>query len=601
LGQDLDVNEFKELIKRLIGTPLPPWEQEYLDYHAFRFRDTLKRLGTGEGKRLLDLGAFPGHLALAVQTMGYQVQALTGRNESGRSLDTFTSRLSRRRIPVVFADVEFEVFPFPDQSFDVVLATEIIEHLPFNPYHMLREAFRVLKPGGRLILSTPNLPKLDNLLRFAFGRSIHPDIRLPFHKTFKSILIGRHIREYTARELIYMLEEQNKETYRFEGTRVSYSMCLDPAFSFAGAIPWLVKRFWPRMRATIFLQSFRPHNLEWLSAWKIPAKGFYEVEEHKADLGSTGRVLATPFRWTGRQAEINLPASQAEYQVFFLPLVFLAPRYLSPAIMSITIGENSLGQVSVPPGREYLPLYLALPNCLAEDGKFTLRLEASTWRPADHAQGLDYFEFSIADTRALGLALGWDGFLREDCVGREELQKTAQRACCRSSLHQGNEPGWSLLRGLYLVQAGMKSSLSMGPGDWRQLGLGWHPLERWEQGWMRWSSQRSEAYLKPAARDSSFQMKVYTGDAGLGEEVKGSVEIDWAPDCLVFFPRMSKSFCLPADRWLDLFIDLPSAVIKGGSVRVTVKVNEPRIPACLLPNSEDKRPLGLAVFGLAIN
>ncbi len=60
----------------------------------------------------------------------------------------------------------------------MVLATEIIEHLPFNPYPILSETFRVLKPKGKLILSTPNLPKMDNLLPFLFGRTIHPETRL---------------------------------------------------------------------------------------------------------------------------------------------------------------------------------------------------------------------------------------------------------------------------------------------------------------------------------------------------------------------------------------------------------------------------------------
>ena len=383
----MKAREIKELIYQKIGEPLPPWEQEYLNYHAARFADTLDQLGPGEGKRLLDVGAFPGHLTLAAQTLGYQVEALTGTNESARGLENFTARLSSHRVPVVLADVEFDSFPFSDQSFDAVLATEIIEHLPFNPYHLLREAFRVLKPKGRIILSTPNLPKLDNLLRFARGRSIYPEIEFPLHKTFKSILIGRHNREYTAQELIYMLEDQNKEMYRFEGTKVSYSMCLDPAFSWAGAIPWVIKRFWPRLQSMVFLTAHRPESLELISPKEVTTIGFYEAEEHAPDMGSTGRILATPFRWTQGQAEIGLPAGQAEYQLFFLHLVFLAPRYLPPAILTFRIGKASLGRIGLAAGREYVPLRLALPARLAQKGYFNLSLECFTWRPEEHAQG----------------------------------------------------------------------------------------------------------------------------------------------------------------------------------------------------------------------
>jgi len=597
----LKVTNIKTLILHSVGEPLPPWEQEYLDYHASRFVDTLDLLGPGEGKQLLDVGAFPGHLTLAAQAMGYQVEALTGTNESPHSLDKFITRLSFHQIPTALADVEFDTFPFPDKSFDVVLATEIIEHLPFNPYHLLRETFRVLKPKGKMILSTPNLPKLDNLLHFAFGRTIHPDIRLPFYKTFKSILIGRHIREYTAQELIYMLEEQNKAMYRFEGTEVSYSMCLDPSFSWLGVIPWLLKRVWPRLRSTIFLQTLRPEKVELIQPEGVTADGFYEIEEHKADMGSTGRVLATPFRWTHSLAELSLPAGKTMFQVFFLHLIFLAPRYLPPVFLGLSVREYSLGRVRIPPGREYVPIRLVLPAHLAKEGRFNLSFQCSTWRPDEHTQGVDYYEFSTIDHRDLGIAVGWDGFLREECADHEELMKVAKRECRRQKLHEGIEGRWSPLLGLYLFQSKLKSAISIGPGDWRQLGQGWHQVEHWEQGWMRWSSRSSEVYLEPGPGSHRLRIRVYTGDSTLGKEINGSVDIEWALDRLVFLSLAKKPFTLPSDCWTDLIADLPPSHSPGGMLRVLIKIDNPRVPARLLSASQDERELGLAVFGLVID
>jgi SAM-dependent methyltransferase len=49
-----------------------------------------------------------------------------------------------------------ESLPFPDQSFDVVLSTQVLEHLP-DPERALREAVRVLKRGGRMILTVPGV------------------------------------------------------------------------------------------------------------------------------------------------------------------------------------------------------------------------------------------------------------------------------------------------------------------------------------------------------------------------------------------------------------------------------------------------------------
>lgn len=51
----------------------------------------------------------------------------------------------------------------PDGSFDVILSTEVIEHLE-NPRAVVREWWRLLKPGGRLVMTTPNNQSLRSLL-----------------------------------------------------------------------------------------------------------------------------------------------------------------------------------------------------------------------------------------------------------------------------------------------------------------------------------------------------------------------------------------------------------------------------------------------------
>ncbi|MHC1704353.1 MAG: class I SAM-dependent methyltransferase [Tenuifilaceae bacterium] len=45
--------------------------------------------------------------------------------------------------------------PFPDNTFDFVVSSEVIEHVP-DPYKAIQELYRVLKPGGTIVLTTPN-------------------------------------------------------------------------------------------------------------------------------------------------------------------------------------------------------------------------------------------------------------------------------------------------------------------------------------------------------------------------------------------------------------------------------------------------------------
>jgi len=62
----------------------------------------------------------------------------------------------RRRVTFHEIDFNTERMPYPDNYFDGITAWGIIEHME-NPYHFLREAHRVLKPGAPLLLSLPNV------------------------------------------------------------------------------------------------------------------------------------------------------------------------------------------------------------------------------------------------------------------------------------------------------------------------------------------------------------------------------------------------------------------------------------------------------------
>jgi SAM-dependent methyltransferase len=110
-----------------------------------------------------------------------------------------TGRPDRITLPTHHFNVENERFPFADGSFDVVLFCEVLEHLPHDPLFALHEIRRVLKPEGTLILTTPNVARLENVARLLAGENIYD----PYSGYG---LYGRHNREYTAEELRRLLE-----------------------------------------------------------------------------------------------------------------------------------------------------------------------------------------------------------------------------------------------------------------------------------------------------------------------------------------------------------------------------------------------------------
>jgi len=75
---------------------------------------------------------------------------------SKNMLKACTERLRHNNVDVTPVHVRSLPLPFPDDEFDAVLAFETIEHMP-APEAFLAELARVLKPGGELVLSTPNI------------------------------------------------------------------------------------------------------------------------------------------------------------------------------------------------------------------------------------------------------------------------------------------------------------------------------------------------------------------------------------------------------------------------------------------------------------
>jgi 2-polyprenyl-3-methyl-5-hydroxy-6-metoxy-1,4-benzoquinol methylase len=115
----------------------------------------------GPGKAVLDLGCRAGALSQ---------HFLDGNEVTGMDVDEHALQFAAGRgLSTVWGDVE-EPLPFEDESFDAVVAGEILEHVRF-PDEVVGEIGRVLRPGGVVVGSVPNAFRLKNRLKFLLGRS----------------------------------------------------------------------------------------------------------------------------------------------------------------------------------------------------------------------------------------------------------------------------------------------------------------------------------------------------------------------------------------------------------------------------------------------
>lgn len=136
-----------------------------------------------------------------------------------------------KRLGAAFAKANLDApLPWPDASFDAVVSTEGIEHLE-NHFSFLREIHRILRPGGVLVLTTPNIAALRSRVRFfgsgffgRDGRPLNESARHPLH----------HIGLATFPELRYELHVSG-----FRLTEVRHTHIKPISYLYAIYAPWM--------------------------------------------------------------------------------------------------------------------------------------------------------------------------------------------------------------------------------------------------------------------------------------------------------------------------------------------------------------------------
>jgi 2-polyprenyl-3-methyl-5-hydroxy-6-metoxy-1,4-benzoquinol methylase len=125
--------------------------------------DAASRLLNAHGCRgeLLEFGAGTGDFLKHLLTSGFPGR-MTGTDLLPRPI------LLPEEVVWIQADLNHPLASVPDDSFDAIISTEVIEHLE-NPRAMIREFWRLLKPGGKVILTTPNQESLRSLLALLFS------------------------------------------------------------------------------------------------------------------------------------------------------------------------------------------------------------------------------------------------------------------------------------------------------------------------------------------------------------------------------------------------------------------------------------------------
>lgn len=189
------------------GAPSSLYLGEHRHEYVRTVRDILETKPPEPGPvRVLEIGAFFGAVCLALSKLGYKVTA--GDIPEYIEMPDQVARYAKHGIATKGIRLEEFILPFADESFDVVVMCEVLEHLNFNPLPLLKEINRVLAPGGLFYLSLPNYARMKNRVAILRGESAG----IPVSNFFDQLdpadpeIANGHWREYTMPEVRTMLE-----------------------------------------------------------------------------------------------------------------------------------------------------------------------------------------------------------------------------------------------------------------------------------------------------------------------------------------------------------------------------------------------------------
>lgn len=144
----------------------PWWYQLLTPYVKTREDVAFELIGDYKGKKniYLDLGCGEGDL---VGRLTSHFDKLIGSDIADNRLKIARKKNKSNKITFINNDLDKKL-PYKDNSFDVITCLSVIEYV-FDVYEFMKEVRRVLKPGGILILSTPNIAFLPERIKLLFG------------------------------------------------------------------------------------------------------------------------------------------------------------------------------------------------------------------------------------------------------------------------------------------------------------------------------------------------------------------------------------------------------------------------------------------------
>jgi len=164
-------------------------------------------VGLRDKHRVLDVGAGHGLLLSLLTELGHKCHALDVQDQPAAHPDIYGTKA----ITFHMCNVEADPIPYPDESFDVVVCCQVLEHFSHSHLPPMKEIWRVLRPGGIVEVDVPNAASFRNRSRMVRGKHITYDYEEHYLYATPTLYKGmsffprRHNREFTRSDLEILL------------------------------------------------------------------------------------------------------------------------------------------------------------------------------------------------------------------------------------------------------------------------------------------------------------------------------------------------------------------------------------------------------------
>lgn len=197
------IDEALNTLKKIVSESGNQNDLTYFNYHQTRFKKMAETVTSicPPGARVLDIGSHFLHSSVLLSLLGYQVVSMDVKEFW--DLPYVKERARQFNLTAVVENNLEQLNVLSDEKavYDLILFTEIFEHITFNPINFWKKIHILVKDKGTVYITTPNALTLYAIAKTAFNLLRFRGIGIDINAIFKTVTYGHHWKEYAAGEI----------------------------------------------------------------------------------------------------------------------------------------------------------------------------------------------------------------------------------------------------------------------------------------------------------------------------------------------------------------------------------------------------------------